>query len=231
MPAGAGMVCSMDLVIVGAGGFGREVLDVARAVERHGDEGDRGLTVRGFVDDGPVDTAGFGRIDAAHLGGTNALKEHADCRFIVAVGAPDVRQRLVVACLDAGLTPAGALIHPEASIGADAEIGDGSVVCAGVRITTNVRIGKHVHLNLNATVGHDAVLEDYVAVNPLAAISGGVRLCRGSVVGTTACVNQGLTVGAQSMVGSGAAVIGDVPAGVTFVGVPARQVGVTITRR
>lgn len=223
-------VWRVDLVIVGAGGFGREVLDVARAMDLHGSTEERRVNFRGFIDDAP-DADRLERIGARHLGGLGVLNSHTGAHFVVGVGAPDVRERLVQAALSAGLAPAPALVHPHATLGADVVLGVGTVVCAGVRVTTNVRVGEHVHVNLNATVGHDAALEDYVTVNPLAAVSGDVRLGRGVTVGTTACVNQGLSVGARAVVGSGAAVIRDVPTGATVVGVPAREREQTTTSR
>src|SRR5690606_21445806 len=116
-------------------------------------------------------------------------------------------------------------MHPAATLGGDVEVGPGTVICAGVRITTNIRIGRHVHVNLNSTVGHDTLVEDFVTINPLAAISGDVVLRRGVMVGTTACINQGIEVGVDGVVGSGAAVVRDVESGTTVVGVPARPLG------
>lgn len=215
----------MDLVIIGAGGFGREVLDVVEAVDMLGASAGRRRVCLGFIDDGEPDTDRLRRIGAVHLGGTDVLPDYVSARFVVGVSDPVVREQLANRAVASGLTPAPALVHPEASMGADVTLGLGTVVCAGVRVTTNVRVGEHVHLNINATIGHDVTVEDYVTVNPLAAISGDVQLGRGSMVGTTACVNQGLTVGPGGMVGSGAAVIKDVTGGVTVVGVPARRSG------
>lgn len=221
----------MDLVIIGAGGFGREVLDVVQAVDLLGASADVRRNCLGFIDDGIVDGDRLDRIDSTHLGGSDDLPRFEGARFVVGVGNPAVREQLAARAVDAGLVPLPALVHPDATIGADVTLGDGSVVCAGVRVTTNVRVGEHVHLNINSTVGHDAIIEDYVTVNPLAAISGDVRLGRGVTVGTTACVNQGLAVGAGAVVGSGAAAVKDTRAGVTVVGVPARERGQTITRQ
>jgi sugar O-acyltransferase (sialic acid O-acetyltransferase NeuD family) len=207
-------------VIIGAGGFGREVHDIVVAINQAAPE--PVWDFLGFLDDGEVPLDRLERIGARLLGTAQALPEYAGASYVVGVGDPKVRELLADRADAAGLQ-AAVLIHPSATIGLDVEIGEGSVLCSHVSITTNIRLGRHVHLNLNCTVGHDVTMEDFVSVFPGATISGDVVLERGVTVGTGAAVIQGLRVGAGAVVGAGAAVVRDVGAGETVVGVPARM--------
>lgn len=208
-----------DVVIIGAGGMGREVRDwFLQWAAVQGEQ----WRFRGFVDDGTPDEARLARLDARHLGGIDDLSEHSDAMFYVGVGSPATRAKLAQAATGQGLRAGPPLLHPTAVVGSDVVLGDGTVVCPGVLMTTNLRIGEHVLLNIGCTVGHDTVIEDFATVNPGATISGDVRLGEGVLIGTNAAVNQGLQVGAGAVVGSGAAAVKNVEPGVTAVGVPAR---------
>lgn len=210
------------IVIIGAGGFGREVLDIITDANLIGGAADRGFDFLGFIDDGQPPADRLDRLGVRHLGGMDALAGLPDGTvYAIGVGTGSVRRALDARATAAGLR-AATLVHSQATIGADVELGEGAVVCAGVRITTNIRVGRHVHLNLNSTVGHEAVLHDYVTVNPLAAVSGDVTIGEASTVGTTACINQGITIGAGVMIASGSAVTSDVPDSVLVAGVPAK---------
>ena len=209
------------IVIVGAGGFGREVLDVLRAA----DPGEGIWKFAGFVADDEPDPRILQRIGAVWLGMVEAyLADPMAIDFVVGVGDPQTRRMLTQRLVAAGLHPA-TLIHPSATIGADVEIGEGSVICSHVSITTNVRLGAHVHLNLNSTVGHDTRIGDYVTINPLTAVSGDVTIEDEVMLGTNSAVLQGLTVEAGAIVGAGAVVVKRVAANTTVVGVPAMPFG------
>lgn len=204
------------LVIVGAGGFGRECLDIVEALNAAG----AAIEVVGFVDDGGGDAEVLARRSVACLGPVDQAARHAD-RYVVAIGDGAARRRIADE-LEAAEMWATTLIHPEASIGSDCRLGSGTILNTGARATTNITLGRHVQLHANCTVGHDATLADYVSVYPGATISGSVRLDEQVTVGTGANVLPGVHIGAGAFVGAGAVVIDDVPPGSTVVGVPAR---------
>lgn len=211
------------LVIIGAGGFGREVHDVIEAINfEEKTAGASRFDFVGFLDDGAVD-ADLISDRGPLLGGVAALTDlPSDVEYVIGIGSGAVKRKIdEFATRDGRSAPV--LIHPAAWVGTYRNrIGPGSIICAHVSVTTNVTLGRHVHLNLNSTVGHDATIGDYVTVNPGVNISGNVTLEDGVNVGTGAAVIQGRTVGAGSTIGAGASVVRDIPPGVTAVGVPAR---------
>lgn len=208
------------VVVVGAGGFGREVVDLVRDIDRAG----HGLELRGVVDDGSPDVGLLERMDAPFLGPTAVLDDvAADVLVVLAVGDASARERLAGELDRRGLE-SPVLVHPSAVVGSLVSLGAGTVVAAHCSITTHVSIGRHVHVDRACTVGHDAVLEDFVRLNPGAVVSGAVTVRRGATLGTGAVTRQGVEIGAGTFVGAGAAVVSDLPPHVVAVGVPARPV-------
>jgi sugar O-acyltransferase (sialic acid O-acetyltransferase NeuD family) len=100
-------------------------------------------------------------------------------------------------------------------------LGEGCVVTAGAVLTSQIRLGRHVHVNVNSTVSHDCVLGDFATLAPGVHLAGGVQLGEGCDVGVGAAVLPRCSIGAWSIVGGGAVVTRDLPADVTAVGVPA----------
>lgn len=209
-----------ELIVVGIGGFGREAVSVALACQRAGTLPYDSIAA---VDDNPTaeNLARLERMGVPFRGSSEEGLLGADSHFVVGVGAPVTRARIVEKLDTYGLE-AATLIHPTAVVGEDCRVGAGTIICAGVQVTVNVELGQHVHLNLSCTVGHDSRLNDFVSVNPGAAISGDVEIGARTLVGVGAVILQGLHIGVDTVVGGAACVVKNVPDGVTVKGIPAR---------
>ena len=196
----------VQLWIAGAGGVGREALDVALAAS---------VAVSGFVDDR---LAGSSVRDLPVIG-TDAVP--AAFTFLVGIGDGTTRLRVAerLAALDGRPV---VLVHPRAIVGPLTEVGPGCLLSGGAHISSSVVLEAHVQVHYNATVGHDVVLSAGATVLPGANVAGAVRLGSTATVGSGAVVLQGLTVGEGAFVGAGAVVTHDVAPGATVVGVPAR---------
>lgn len=205
----------MKIVIAGASGFGKEVLDILR----HEPNND----IVGFID---KDEKLFGsKINGVPVLGDDAIlaKLHSEgvSAVVVAIGDHRIRRRLFDLALDYGYELIN-VIHPSAYISRYAELGRGVIIYAGVVINTNVRIGDNVLLNSGATIGHDTKIGGDVNINPGANIAGRVLIKRGAYIGIGASISENLTIGEGSVVGAGSVVVRDVPDNVVATGVPAR---------
>jgi sugar O-acyltransferase (sialic acid O-acetyltransferase NeuD family) len=206
------------VAIYGAGGFGREVAWLAEeALPR--------MRVSAFIDDAASEeTPAVNGIPVRSL--ESFTRQNPGTAFVVAVGDSATRTRMAMRAEQAGLVPA-TLLHARTAMSRFVEIGAGTVICAGTILTVNIHLGRHVHINLGCTVGHDVLIEDFVTLAPGVNVSGCVRIERGAYLGSGAIVINGtpsapLVIGAGALVGAGAVVTRDVPPGATVVGVPAR---------
>ncbi|QXJ21542.1 acetyltransferase [Actinomadura graeca] len=203
-----------DLVIYGAGGFGRETAQAATALP--------GRRVLGFGDD---DRGRLGElVDGLPIIGGTTEVAGMEAGVVVSTGSPadyDSRRRIVARL---GLPPRryATLVHPAAWIAPSSRIGHGTVVLAQAVLTASVHVGAHVAIMPHVTLTHDDVIDDYVTIAAGARLSGGVHVRAGAYIGTGAILRQGVTIGPGALVGMGAVVLRDVPAGEVWVGSPAR---------
>ena len=210
------------LVVIGAGGFGRETLDVIDAINEA--EPAPVWSVLGVLDDAPseANVKRLARREVAYLGTVgDFLAQPAAGNYVVGVGSPRARHAIADKCDAAGLA-ATTLIHPAVTLGFDVHVGQGSVICAGVRLTTNIRLGRHVHLNPNVTVGHDTTLGEFVSMNPASSVSGDCVIEDHVLIGVGAVVLNQLRVGAGATIGASACVTRNVSPEIIVKGVPAR---------
>jgi sugar O-acyltransferase (sialic acid O-acetyltransferase NeuD family) len=151
--------------------------------------------------------------------------------YVIGIGDNGIRQR--IAQRYASRLCFISLIHPSASFGKGqrelVEAKRGVIVCAGVRFTNNIQIGDFCILNLNSTISHDVVIEDFVFVAPGAHITGNVYIETRAWIGIGVAINQGneglkLRIGADSTIGSGAVVVSDCEPNAIYAGIPARRI-------
>lgn len=213
------------VVIIGAGGHGRELISYIRDLNDQGEH----IELVGFIDEHKPRASW----EAAEILGDfddleSLLKQHADSVFhyITAVGDNRVRRQFVARVERFGqqrVTP-WTLRHPEAILGNTVEIGVGTCLAPGSIITTRVQLGKHCILNVNASISHDCVIGDFVNINPGAVICGNVHVGEGCYIGAGATIIDKVSIGEWAVIGAGAVVVDDIPPYVTAVGVPARVI-------
>ncbi|MFN8496865.1 MAG: acetyltransferase [Anaerolineae bacterium] len=208
------------VVIIGAGGFAREVLDVFEACNQDTPRYD----VLGFIVDPQYGAPGTLVNDKPILGGFDRLRDLADhVKVICGVGAPEYRRRLVARARELGCHFCS-VVHPSVIVTRWVEIGEGSVIAASCTLSNHVNIGAHVHINPACTIGHDTMFADFAALGPGVCVSGNVVLQEGCYVGTGASIIQRIEVGRWSVIGAGCTVIRNVLPNSTVVGVPGRVV-------
>lgn len=207
-----------QVLIAGAGGFGRET---AALLEALGGEGE--FEAAGFADDSE-ELHGTTVAGLPVLGAIEIARDLVELGVVVTVGSPRNYgvKRAIVERLDLDPGRYVTLIHPTASIGSAATVGEGTVILAGSVLTHGVTIGRHVAMMPNVVLTHDDQVGDFAILGAGARLGGGVKVGAGAYVGSGASVRESTTIGAGALVGMGAVVVSDVPPGETWIGVPAR---------
>jgi len=209
-----------DLIILGAGGFGREASLLTEEINTAGN--DLMWRLLGFVDE---DKAKWGLHYRGYpvLGGSEVLQkiDRNQVEVICVVGDPTIKRRIVEQAKKQKLTFAS-LIHPGVRIADDIYMGEGVLINIGCLLTVNIKIGDHVSINPGCGIGHDSVVEEYSTLMWRVNVSGNVKIGESCLLGTGSTVLQGLTIGAGTTVGAGAVVTKNLPDNCTAVGIPAR---------
>jgi NDP-sugar pyrophosphorylase family protein len=196
-------VTLQPLVLVGGGGHASDVLQAIEAINA----ADPRYHVIGILDDSDIDPHRFARRGVTRIGPVADLAD-VDAAYVLCLGWPWSREA-VARRIGERARPAPPIVHPWADVGAGVELGPGSVVLGHAHLSPLVRLGAHAVVSYNASIGHDSTFGDYASVMPNAAVSGGVTAGQRVLVGAGAAVREGVR-------------LGDVAAGLTVVGVPAR---------
>ncbi|MDH5078694.1 acetyltransferase [Clostridium perfringens] len=207
-----------DLVIVGAGGFGREVAWLVEQINEVSKE----WNLIGFIDENKEMNETL--INGYKvLGGIDWLKDK-DIYYVCAIGNSKIRKDIVER-INKFKLKAATIIHPSVLINKKyVEVGEGCIICASSILTVNIKLGKHVILNLDCTVGHDAILKDFVTVYPSVNISGNCIIDKCVELGTGTQIIQGKIIGENTIIGAGSVVIKNIEKNRTAVGIPAKTI-------
>lgn len=194
--------------IIGAGGFGKEIYWSLSMMER--------VNTVFFVDDEYWDDSNEKILPLSSF-------DSDKYEVVIAIADSYHRERIVNSLPKN--TKFFTHIHPTAQIhGDDVEIGPGSIICAGSIITTNVKIGKHAHINLITTIGHDCVIGDYFTTAPGVQISGNEKIGDRVYFGTRSCMKQKLTICDDVIIGMNAGVVKNITEPGTYIGTPAKKI-------
>jgi sugar O-acyltransferase (sialic acid O-acetyltransferase NeuD family) len=207
-----------SLIIIGAGGFGREVFLWSMDIPAES----RDWTFFGFLDENPC--ALNNKLDNCQIIGNprSYVPKEKDV-FLISIGDPLKREEISNIIENRGgrfIT----LVHPSAKIGYNSQVGCGCILCPNVVVTSNVKIGNFVMINVNSTVGHDVIIEDGCTISGHADVTGNCHLGKMVFVGSHASILPGMIIEDYANIGAGSVVLNRVNSGETVMGVPARTI-------
>ena len=209
----------IDIVIIGAGGFGREVKCLIDFINNTSNS--KQYNILGFLDDGvPKGTKVheyevLGKVDSIF---EMTIKPHV----VMGIGTPQIKKALWGKLKDFEFP---SIVHPSVSLkGYNVNLGKGCIICQGVILTCDIEISDFVTINLGTTVGHDTKIFSFASFMPSVNISGEVIIEEGVYVGTGAKIINQLSIGSNTIVGAGAVVSKSLPKDCTAVGIPAKPI-------
>lgn len=212
---------SKNIVIYGAGGFGREVAWLIERINNVQKEWE----ILGFIDDGKNELYGQNINSIKLLGGKEWFANNqAEVYVTCPVGNSKVRRAMFQYLAQYPNVKHATLIDPSAVIGASSIIDSGSIICHSAKITVNAKIGKGVIVNIGSSVGHDSDIGDYSTLFVNVMVSGMVSLAENSEIGSGAFLLQGLRVCNDVVVAPLSSVLRNITESGTYAGNPARRI-------
>lgn len=200
----------MDLLIIGAGGFAREVAKLVEDINQDFKK----YNLIGFVDkeSNKSEEMGYPILSEKDVNYDKAFA-------VIAIGNP----KIISSIKRKHDIKSPNLIHPTVRLHKSTKIGNGNIICEGNIFTVNIQIGHNNILNLGNTIGHETIIGNYNVINPGCHISGNVKIGNENLIGTGAVILENLSVGDLNKIGAGAVVTKDVGSESVMVGVPAKK--------
>ena len=203
-----------DIVIIGAGGFGKEVAWLIEQINKKTPT----WNLVGFVDD-YIEVGTM--INGTKVLGPVEYLKNLSTYAVCSISDPNTRQKFIESIKETSVKYP-TLVHPLVELSDSVEIGEGTIICEGSRFTVNIQIGKHVIIYHNDVICHDVNVSDYVSIMPSVNLSGNVKVGERSFIGVGSKIIQNVIVGTEAIIGAGSVVIQNVPSNSTVVGVPAK---------
>lgn len=206
-----------DIVIIGAGGFGREVAWLIEEINNVKPT----WNIIGFIDESD-DLQGT-KINEYKVIGKLAWLMDKELNVVNTIADPKIREKVMFSLKNSSNSYPN-LIHPSVMYSKSVELGVGNIICASSILTVNIKIGNHVIINLDCTIGHDAIIKDYSTILPSVNVSGNTVISERCSIGTGSAIIQGLTIGENTIIGAGSTVVRHIESNCTAVGSPAKVI-------
>ena len=204
-----------QLLIVGARGFGREVLTYIQ-------DDNPLFTVKGFLDEKADALDGFNR-NVSVLGSPFTYQPQENDVFMAALGDPQQRFKYTATLRDQHHVDFATVVHPRAHVAAHTQIRHGCIIAPNVGISCDVSIGEFTCIQEYTVIGHDANIGNWCQINAHCVIAGGARIGHFVTIHPNCVITSNAVIGDGVTVAAGSVVIGKIPAGITVLGNPARR--------
>jgi sugar O-acyltransferase (sialic acid O-acetyltransferase NeuD family) len=207
-----------NIVIIGAGGFALEVMDLINSINLHNNQ----FTIVGFLDDSKT---GFVVDEHKIIGKTSDLHKFKDCKIVIAITNPITREKYFTILDDSKMITPN-LIHPNAEISIYAKIKENSgvIVNSFAQVSAKSILNRGVIIDSNVYIGHESEIDNFATIYPSSSISGNTRIGHHTEIGLGSKIIQGLTIGSNTFVGAGSTVVNDLPNNVIAVGTPCKTI-------
>lgn len=214
-----------ELIVVGAGGFGRELLQWCKDVKKIKSDWD----ITGFIDDNLSALDGY-ECDYKVIGTINEWQPTENQVFALAIAEPKTKEKVVTKLEERGAQFIS-IIHPDARIGDYNKLGKGLVLYPNARITVNVTIGDFVTVLDNTSIGHDVYIGDYTTISASCGINGHVQVGKYGYFGCNASTVPGIKIGEECHIGVGSVVVNNIKSGMHIFGNPAKRIALPQTNK